>query len=292
MHFLALVVPASAAGTCGVGPVDLSGVEAISVAINCPSNKNDEGIELGCLEKLQMTGKGKEMKQKSNTFFVKPCGTYKSSEPKCQELKFDNAAGYQVTEDVEKDGTITKTCFSIGSSKEPKFSLLDNENPDEGVKVIYEGGTPDFCKPEKPRSLEVNFHCSTQSNEMYNDVDEPDEGKCSYVMHYNTVHACPKYCVTGNTICNGNGVCGHHEEPCLCSEGFTGMHCETPGYPASNPPQGFTIAVALLTVFLFLLAGLLGFLVYMWIKLRRLAPVDTEAYSTLTSKFNELGQIT
>ena len=31
---------------------------------------------------------------------------------------------------------------------------------------------------------------------------------------------------------------------------------------------------------------------YMWIKLRRLAPVDTEAYSTLTSKFNELGQIT
>ena len=69
MHFLALVVPASAAGTCGVGPVDLSGVEAISVAINCPSNKNDEGIELGCLEKLQMTGKGKEMKQKSNNFF-------------------------------------------------------------------------------------------------------------------------------------------------------------------------------------------------------------------------------
>ena len=52
----------------------------------------------------------------------------------------------------------------------------------------------------KSRSLEVNFHCSTQSNEMYNDVDEPDEGKCSYVMHYNTVHACPK-CASATPIC-------------------------------------------------------------------------------------------
>ena len=52
--------------------------------------------------------------------------------------------------------------------------------------------THTHANKEKPRSLEVNFHCSTQSNEMYNDVDEPDEGKCSYVMHYNTVHACPK----------------------------------------------------------------------------------------------------
>ena len=124
MHFLTLVVPTSAAGTCGVGSVDLSGVGAISVSINCPSNKNDEGIELGCVEKLRKTAKGKEVKQRSNTFFVQPCGAYKSSEQKCQELKFDSAAGYQVTEDNEPDGTITKTCFSIGSSKEPKFSLL------------------------------------------------------------------------------------------------------------------------------------------------------------------------
>ena len=128
MHFLALVVPASAAGTCGVGPVDLSGVEAISVAINCPSNKSDEGIELGCVEPgvetYRVTEKGRPVQQVSNTFFVQPCGTYKSSEPICQELRFDYAAGYQVTEDVQKDGTITKSCFSIGSSKEPKFSLL------------------------------------------------------------------------------------------------------------------------------------------------------------------------
>merc|ERR1711934_971093 len=59
-------------------------------------------------------------------------------------------------------------------------------------------------------------------------------------LHRNTIHACPKYCVTGNNICNGNGICGHSDQPCLCYEGYIGKHCETPGYAPSTSPEGFT----------------------------------------------------
>ena len=126
LHFLALVVPTSTAGVCGVGSVDLSAVKPFTIDFNCPSNKNDEGIEIGCVKKLKMTAKKKELKQVSNKFFINPCGVYDTKVTECQAVKekVPESAGFQVTEDVDKEDSKTTTCFSIGSSTKPEFSLL------------------------------------------------------------------------------------------------------------------------------------------------------------------------
>ena len=45
----------------------------------------------------------------------------------------------------------------------------------------------------KKRTFQVQYHCSLQNNDMYNDVDEPNgDARCSYTLHRNTIYACPK----------------------------------------------------------------------------------------------------
>ena len=128
MHFLALVVPASAAGTCGVGPVDLSGVKPFVYQIDCPANKNAEGIQVGCVNRQSSISPYLGVAQKSNKFFVQACGAYESKVPECQVdsygVRLRASAVLQVTEDLQQDGSTITRCFSMGSSIEPKFSLL------------------------------------------------------------------------------------------------------------------------------------------------------------------------
>lgn len=298
LFFLTFV--AESYSLCGKGPVDLGGMEPFQVSVNCPGNKDKDFIEMGCVNVRTPGQNAKLQSQKSNTFYINPCGEYKTT---IEECKGKPGAGLEVTVDIKENNKDTDTnCYSLGGIPNAKFDLIDEDNPDEGIKATYVGGSNNNCPTAgykngatvyKSRTFLVHYHCSLQNNDMYNNVDEPGgDAACSYTLHRNTIHACPKYCVTGNNICNGNGICGHSDQPCLCYEGYIGKHCETPGYAPSTSPEGFTIAAGLLTAGLFLLAGLLAFLLYMWVKLRRLAPVDTEAYSTLTSKFNELGQIT
>jgi len=266
-------------------------MQPFKVSVECPVNKDKGGIEMGCVNARTNGQFGQPQSQKSNTFYINPCGEYKTSIAECEQP----GAGLEVTVDIGADNKEDTNCYSLGgisnAKLDAKFELIDEDNPDEGIKATYVDGSSNNCGSGKKRSFVVHYHCSLDNNDMYDTVDEPNND-CFYTLHRNTIHACPNYCVTGNNICNGNGICGHSDQPCLCYEGYIGKHCETPGYAPSTAPQGFTIAAGLLTVGLFLLAGLLAFLLYMWIKLRRLAPVDTEAYSTLTSKFNELGQIT
>ena len=128
LHFLALVVQTSAAGICGIGPVDLSGVKPFDISIGCPANKNAANIEIGCVTKAKKDGT-KSATQKSNTFYVNPCGKYKTQVKECQDTleSFPESAGYQVTEDFDENGgPLITTCYSIGSSAAPApvFSLL------------------------------------------------------------------------------------------------------------------------------------------------------------------------
>lgn len=292
------LVVGTCSAACGIDAVDLTGI-TFEAPINCPGNKDVSEDAMGCVsapvqESVKGLG-GAFQTQISNVFHVDVCGVqaipdYCGSDKIKKESGF---SGIQVTKDYDPNdpNSPKKTfynCYGIGTSESKQFAYLDDDNPDEGVKVTYKDGTK--CG-NKPRTFEVNFHCSDQSNDANDNVIEPGEDTCHYIIDYNTVKACPSYCVTGSNLCHNHGICGNEDEPCLCYKGFTGKYCATEG-TATDGSGGWTAAAVCLTIAILLLAALLAFIIYMWFKLRRLEPVDTEAYSNLSNKFNELGQIT
>lgn len=190
-------------------------------------------------------------------------------------------------------------CYSLGSYNETQspIELLEPGNPVGGLRMRYNGGTD--CGDRGGRKIIIDVACSNE------DTISPHENGasmqtvfmkefeiCEYTVEFKSPFACPSACVTGNEICFGNGICGAHDgtAECLCHTGYTGEFCEGLGSAAAGT-TGWMAAIISLSILMILLGLLLAFMVYMWIKLRRL-DVDPESYEKLSSKFNELGQIT
>jgi len=155
------------------------------------------------------------------------------------------APAYQYTKDANP------TCYRLGtdlttSPNSMSWSLIDPNNPTEGVALTYSGGDNDFCAYN--RALTINFHCSMNAsqtfpipgptppdkNSFFTWIDEVN--MCQYVANSYSPAGCPLECpVTNGQVCAGNGVCGWDTgllvARCFCNDDWIESDCTTPRTP-------------------------------------------------------------
>ena len=189
---------------------------------------------------------------------------------------------------------INDHCHSLGSALQPgpnpaaqQFLLLDVTNPSRGVGIKYTGG--DSCGPgaaAKRRSLTVWLQCDDDVNNKPDDepVFENMNDLCSYEVYVKTAYGCPVECggLTSNgKLCGGHGLCDFDtslgNSKCFCNDGWAGVDCTS---QAGGPPSGLSALASGLIVVCVFLVGTLGFLIYLWYRIRGLR-LDPAAYSSL-----------
>lgn len=166
-------------------------------------------------------------------------------------------------------------------------AIVDENRPAEGVRLSYTDGSSEGCKDGKKRSFSLDLLCSLVLPEETFEMEDAsvyEESACSYRMKIKSLAGCSSRCVTSpTTICSGNGVCGWNnhalEAQCYCYDGFEGSTCAH----KTKPPKKLTSEGALLALVCVCLALVLGLVVYMFVKLRKLQ-VDPTAYSQLEGR--------
>jgi len=183
----------------------------------------------------------------------------------CTKQKKEGAAIQYVVRDDNYE-----ECEVIGrydsSHDDLGYSLLNEQNPAEGVSITY--GLGDMCKKEQvQRSATIDVQC-------YN-VDEPlivsalEPSKCQYHIVMKSKHGCPTSCpITDNGLCNSHGYCNWDKKNkkayCFCNEGYGGDSC-IEGADGSESYDGYSVQMGLLVTLLLVslaLIGVVGFLIY------------------------------
>jgi hypothetical protein len=202
------------------------------------------------------------------------------------------SAAFQFTHNEDQSN-----CWRLNNGWEnTEFSLADPEDPAAGVTLTYKGGNacgaPSFndrtlkltllCRDDEAR----NAHVPTQER-----VREPYDSPCTYEFFIKTGYGCPTECpVRNDRVCGGDGVCAYDTvaktSKCFCNEGRDGADCSK-----ESAGPGISADAAALVLVCVLLLAVLGLLGFMYNKLRRVQ-LDPDAYSQLSHRFNELGQIT
>lgn len=168
------------------------------------------------------------------------------------------------------------------------WGLYDTTNPSRGVYLQYTGGDACWGSPGVYRSLRVFLLC-------YNDaVNVPDAetvmetGSCQYDIYVNSAYGCPADCpapqdpvTLARNLCSGHGVCDFDRalgtSRCFCNGGWEGKDC---GAPTQPPAKGLSATGGVLIGVGIFLAITLGFLVFLWTRIRSLR-LDPTAYSAL-----------
>lgn len=207
--------------------------------------------------------------------------------------------GASVTAWQTQGNNMNAQCYTLGTNASAgwNFSIYDPLYPARGFMLTYPYGDSTWCPPGRSRSLTIEFLCSSlipTGSGSYGLVTVSEENQCDYHVQLPSIYACPTQCLTSGApnpvICSGNGVCGYNTDSkmsqCFCNNGYNGATCNA-GPP---PPAGLSAEGIILILVCIVLAGVLGLLGYMLVKLRRLQ-VDPAAYGQLTNKFNELGQL-
>ena len=179
-------------------------------------------------------------------------------------------------------------CHRLGSPVSQQtevFGLYDQLNPSRGVSLQYIGG--DVCNvvSNVKRSLKLWLLCDplqpdgVPDNELV--LEAP--GSCLYEIFVRTTYGCPAECPIASgtaAVCNNHGFCEFDNvlktSKCFCNDGYGGSDCSAPSQPAGGLS---TVGGMLIAVCIFLL-GTLGFLVYLWFRIRTLR-LDPTAYSSL-----------
>mmetsp|Transcript_3858 Transcript_3858/g.9536 ORF Transcript_3858/g.9536 Transcript_3858/m.9536 type:complete len:266 (-) Transcript_3858:8-805(-) len=91
--------------------------------------------------------------------------------------------GYQT---LHRDGETA--CYYMGNVHTAKWGLLDENNPEDGIKLTYSAGTK--CDAKTGRSIEYHFICDPQIG-----VGQPVTvaGECRFMVIWQTIYACPFY---------------------------------------------------------------------------------------------------
>ena len=186
----------------------------------------------------------------------------------------------------------------------PRLSpAADPAKPARGVILKYPGGSNAFCPRVTPlvplgggkyltqnRTLSVELLCGAGSTD-FSTASVYETNSCDYRIQLRTVAGCPVACQTGATVCSGAGICAYDTDnkvsACFCNAGAAGPQCGGGG-PA--PSKALSAEAVILIVVCIMLAGVLGAVGFMFIKLRKLQ-VDPAAYGQLEGKFNELGML-
>ena len=122
-----------------------------------------------------------EVHRGSWTFFVNPCTDTLRIPPSCP--KAVHAPGYQT---LSQGGE--EACYILGNLETQTFGLLDEQRPEEGIKITYSAGTQ--CDGRTSRSMEFHFLCNPAI-----EFGQPTTvtGECRFVFLWETSLACPFY---------------------------------------------------------------------------------------------------
>ena len=180
-------------------------------------------------------------------------------------------------------------CHRLGAALSPQtvqYGLYDPADPSRGLFLQYTGG--DVC-PSRPRSLKVWMLCDPDAKVVDQELVVEAPGTCLYEIFVRTAYGCPAECPIvrdANTgaamLCSNHGFCGFDptvgNSRCFCNDGYGNRDCS----PVTPAPTGLSsVGIVLICVGIFL-AGTLGFLVYLWMRIRSLR-LDMTAYSSLRS---------
>jgi hypothetical protein len=171
--------------------------------------------------------------------------------------------------------------------------VLDINYPSRGVVMTYLGGDALFCPPGQARTMSLEIVCANVVGvpASYNQVSVREENTCSYRVQLPSIAGCPLECraPADAAVCSAHGVCGYNTDAsksqCYCFDGYTGALCG-----AAAPKASMSTESILLIIVCIVLAGVLGVVAFMVIKLRRLN-VNPGADNELQGKYNELGMM-
>lgn len=149
------------------------------------------------------------------------------------------------------------TCFRLGNSfMNVNYSLLDVNDPTQGVAVTYLNGDPCHFSAGNltiNRTLTLKFKCS----ESWGKIPENRiaEDMCKYELTFDTVYGCPVQCPFVNRkLCGGNGFCGMDNDAksprCFCNEGLGGPDCTLNLKDVKGPCDGTCVALILMVILL------------------------------------------
>ena len=166
--------------------------------------------------------------------------------------------------------------------------------PARGVVLKYTSGDGVWCPySQQQRSFSLEVLCANVlPSNSYTLSSVREENTCDYRLQFPSITGCPLQCLTngGNTICNNNGVCGYNADAqrsqCFCYSGYGGNQCDS----VVHSEDGIGAEGILLIIVCIILTGVIGLIVFMYLRLRRLQ-VDPAAYGELQGRFNELGQL-
>jgi hypothetical protein len=165
--------------------------------------------------------------------------------------------------------------------------------PAKGVVLSYVGGDNTWCPSaggSQSRSFSIEVLCSGTlgTTAAFNDLSVVEVSPCNYRMQVLSLAGCPLPCVTGSSQCSGRGMCGYDTDSkrthCFCNSGAAGATCgDNPNAVKTMSAEGVILIIVCIA-----LAGVLGGVAYMFVRLRKLQ-VDPSAYGQLEGKYNELG---
>lgn len=186
-------------------------------------------------------------------------------------------------------------CYRLGSSNVSlgwNFTLFDPAYPARGAVLSYSGGDTQWCTGPRFFALEIVCALVQPSVLAYQSASVREENQCSYAVQLPSIAGCPLECrAAGDTqLCSGHGVCGFNTDAqlsqCYCYNGWGGALCGS----AVSSGGGLGVEGVMLIVVCVALAGVIGLVAFMLLKLRRLN-VNPAAYAELQGKYNELGQM-
>lgn len=169
-----------------------------------------------------------------------------------------------------------------------QWGLYDINNPSAGVVIQYLGG--DTCPNSggKRRSLKLWLNCYNDQGSVPTDETVLESSMCTYDIFVNSALGCPAECPLvpsadgqSKNLCARHGVCEYDRvlgnSRCFCNEGWAGNDCSQ---VAQAPPSGLSAVGGVLLGVSLLLVSTLGFLVYLWRRIRGLR-LDPSAYASL-----------
>lgn len=158
--------------------------------------------------------------------------------------------------------------------------------------LTYVGGEGAFCaKTARTLSIEIVCAPAAGSPARYSTASVREENTCSYRVQLPSIAGCPLECrAPGDAaVCSSRGVCGYNTDArvsqCYCYDGATGALCA-----ATVATPGLSTESVLLIIVCVALAGVLGVVAFMVVKLRRLN-VNPASLGELQGRYNELGQM-
>lgn len=225
--------------------------------------------------------------EQNYTYVFNVCGTVPGIIPKkCKAVQGYAAAGALQINTRGTPSDDDDYCYVAGTyaDKTTSLTLLNNDDPTNGVKLTYLGN---MCGNGKPRIFDVEMTCEDRLNPV--PLHAFEVAPCHYSIKMPSVYGCPVECPVANRrLCGGNGHCAYDEDKagarCFCNHGYTGSACTDSD---SSDSINYSPALLGLIITLFIIVGLLGVSVIYMVRQMNAYKEDLANYQVLKGSEDE-----